>query len=444
MSISTSYSSYSASSLASAEVEATRAGVDEMLSNENTKYTDQVSGWESVESDLETFLDDLSSIQDDNEFAAQKTTLSDSDYFTATSDGSAAIGEYNITVEQLAQTYQSAMTFSSSSQTMPSSGTLSITVNGSSMSLDMSTLKSGATLSDLVSAINKSSSNPGVTASLVTSNGSTMLMITSDKSGASYGATISYSADSSDTSTAATSFESAYEGLTVLTAAQDAEIKLGSTNQVTITSSSNTLKNVIDGLTLSLTKAQSSDADPVTLTVAADADTVSTNLQTLANDFNTTVSELKALYGSSAYLAYNSTVEDIVNGMKETLRDSLPSGTSLADLGLKFNSGGTLSVDTDTLKDSLTDNPTLLSAAFTDTDGVIDKWTDFLKPYTESGGIISKAQTNAQNNLDTVETKQSNWDTKMTQLYEKYLKEFTEMKNTLETLESNESYLSSS
>jgi flagellar hook-associated protein 2 len=453
-----SYTDYDAASLASAMVTAERAGIDEMLSAKYTKYSTQVSGLESLESLLEDFQDSLDTFEDDTSLSAQTTSVSDDDYFSVTSDGTAATGQYNITVKQLAQSYQSAMTFSSSSASIPSSGTFSITVDGETLDVDLSKV-TGGTVADLVSYINKSSDNPGVTASLVTSGDSVMLMITSDDTGedagvtdmtftSDDGTTVSVDADGTVTTTGDTSsdsttlaFQTAMQGVTQLSVAQDAIITLGSNSTIEITSDSNTMEDVIDGLTITLTKAMDSDDDPVTMVVEADSDTVADNLQTWVDSFNSLISSLKELYDDGGDLEGDSTVRSMISSLKTTLRNSLPDGMSLADIGLEFSSDGTLSIDSDALEEALEADPDILNTVFTDDDGIFDAIDDYLEPYTKSNGILASRLESAEDNLESVEERQEKWDTKMENLYYRYLAQFNEMIATMATLESNASLL---
>jgi len=202
--MSTSYEDYDAASLASAMVTAERAGIDELLSEKSDKYSALVDGYESLQTYLEDFqdaLDDYADASSDTSFSAQTCTTSEDDYFTVESDGSAASGNYYITVDQLAQNYQAALTFDSTSTELPSDGTLSFTVDGETMTVDLSTLEDNS-LSNLVSAINNDDDNPGVTASLIKSGDSVMLLITSDETGADYTVDMTYTeGTSSDAST---------------------------------------------------------------------------------------------------------------------------------------------------------------------------------------------------------------------------------------------------
>nr|WP_321241437.1 flagellar filament capping protein FliD [uncultured Tolumonas sp.] len=438
-----SYSDYDPAALAEALVESERAGMDTLLSDKSDKYSTLVSGYSSLESLLSDFQDTLDSYSDDDSdlaLSAQTCTTSDSDYFTVTSDGSASESSYSIFVEQLAQSYQSVMSFDSEDWALPTDGTLTFTVDGEEMTIDLSTLGSGATLDDLVSAINSNEDNPGVQASLIQSGDSVMLMLSSEETGEDYAVTTSYTAGTA--STATTELTDALSNMTVLSEAQDAIIKLGSSsNAISITSSSNTMEDVIDGLTITLTDAQDSTDSPITLNVEADDDTVETNLQTLVDTFNDLVSSLTDLYDGGD-LDGDSTVRGLISSLKNTIRSSLPDGYSLSDIGLEFTSSGTLEIDSDALESALAANPDILTSVFSDDDGIFDALQSLLDPYTESGGIVADLEDSAQDSLDRVTDRQDAWDTKMTNLYNTYLEDFTQMQITLAELESSMSILS--
>nr|WP_321272588.1 flagellar filament capping protein FliD [uncultured Tolumonas sp.] len=438
-----SYSDYDPAALAEALVESERAGMDTLLSDKSDKYSTLVSGYSSLESLLSDFQDTLDSYTDEDSdlaLSAQTCTTSDSDYFTVTSDGSASASSYSIFVEQLAQSYQSVMSFDSEDWALPTDGTLTFTVDGEEMTIDLSTLDSDATLDDLVSAINSNDDNPGVQASLIQSGDSVMLMLSSEETGEDYAVTTSYTAGTA--STATTELTDALSNMTVLSEAQDAIIKLGSSsNAISITSSSNTMEDVIDGLTITLTDAQESTDSPITLNVEADDDTVETNLQTLVDTFNTLVSSLTDLY-DGGNLDGDSTVRGLISSLKNTLRSSLPDGYSLSDIGLEFTSSGTLEIDSDALESALAANPDILTSVFSDDGGVFDAFQDLLDPYTETAGILSSMEDSAQDSLDRVTDRQDAWDTKMTNLYNTYLEDFTQMQITLAELESSMSILS--
>lgn len=434
--MSTSYADYDAQSLATALISADRAGIDSMLSTKATKYNTQIQGLSSLDSYLTEFQDALEDYTDSSSttsFSAQTATVSDDDYYSVTSDGSAATGNYYITVKQIAQSSQTALTFTDTS--LSETGSLTFTVNGKSTSIDMSGISS---LSDLVTQINKDSNNPGVTASLIKSGDSTMLLLTSENTGAKYDVGMTYTGDSSST------FSQALSNKSVLSKAQDAIIELGATNKVEITSSSNTLENVVDGLTIKLIKAQATDADPIRTTVEVDNSTVKDNLNTFISTYNTLVTNLTKLYDDGGDLEGNSTLRTIISQLKDSMRNSLPSGYTLDSLGLKFTSKGKLEVDSTTLTSALAKDPDILNKAFTDKNSLFDTIDNLLKSYTKTGGIISDIQDSTQDSLDRVTDRQDAYDKKMKKLYTIYLNQFISMKTALAQMQSSLSTLSSS
>jgi flagellar hook-associated protein 2 len=231
--------------------------------------------------------------------------------------------------------------------------------------------------------------------------------------------------------------------MNVLSEAQDAIIQFGNTNAITITSSSNTLENVIDGLTIDLIQAQDSDDSAINVEVEVDTDTVETNLESFVDTFNTLIDSLSDLYADDGDLDGNSTLRSIISSLKNSMRSSLPDGYDLSDLGLSFTSTGTLEIDSDALEEALTNNPDILNICLTDEGGVFEAIQDLLDPYTESGGILSDMEDSAQDSLDRVTARQEAWDTKMENLYNLYLEDFTQMQITLAELESSLSILSS-
>ena len=155
------------------------------------------------------------------------------------------------------------------------------------------------------------------------------------------------------------------------------------------------------------------------------------------------IDSLSDLYADDGDLDGNSTLRSIISSLKNSMRSSLPDGYDLSDIGLSFTSSGTLEIDSDALEEALTNNPDILNICLTDDGGVFDAIQDLLEPYTESGGILSDMEDSAQDSLDRVTARQEAWDTKMENLYNLYLEDFTQMQITLAELESSLSILSS-
>jgi flagellar hook-associated protein 2 len=118
-----------------------------------------------------------------------------------------------------------------------------------------------------------------------------------------------------------------------------------------ITESSNTITDVIPGVSFTLLNSLPSGS--VTLSLATDPTQLSSALQTFVTDYNTLVSAVSAQQGQSAGpLQGNLIVNEISSDMQNLVTYWNPTGTStihsLSDLGVTFNDTGQLSFSAST------------------------------------------------------------------------------------------------
>ena len=428
-------------------VAAERAGRDAILNTKATTVKNQLSGISTLSSGLSTFQTLLKKLNKVSTLQAQSATLSESSYFTATTDGTAAVGQYNLKVKQLAQSQQSTIALASASITettaLPTTGTFTVKLDSDatkSMSIDLSTLAAGATVKDLVTAINNSSDNPGVRASLVRTDGKLSLLLNGKETGSANAFTVS-STGMTGVLSSATDLDKPTTQGTVITKAQDAIVELGSTTPATITSASNKLTGVISGVTLQLTKAQEASATPITVTVAEDTSAISGSVQEFVDGYNTLMKSLKTLVSNGdtkGNLAGDSMVKNLMSQMSSSLRE-LPSGTTLASLGIKSDKEGLLSLDSTTLKSALEDNPELVSSALTGTSGMLTKMNSMTETYTKLTGTIKTRKTSLEKQQTQISDQQEAFDTRMEKVYQRYLKQFTQLSSYMSQMDQTSS-----
>jgi flagellar hook-associated protein 2 len=144
---------------------------------------------------------------------------------------------------------------------------------------------------------------------------------------------------------------------------------------VPVSSATNTVTGAISGVTLTLLGA--SPGTPVNLTVASDASQVSTAINQFVSDYNTAMGLLNAQVAvnstansdgstttSQGALASDPTVVSLQSTLEQALNytNTPATGTTtvatLSDLGITMNADGPLAVDTATLNNALTANPT--------------------------------------------------------------------------------------
>ena len=317
-----------------------RKNMDKLLKGQLATVKAQQSSLSSINSKLSSFQTLLKDLNKPATLQAQKASLSQEGIMMVTSNGKATPGQYNFQVTQLAQAHQFGVQLADEKAPLPTSGKVSFTVGGKAFSIDLVTLPAGATAQSLVSAINDAADNPGVKASLVRTDGKVNLVLTSKESGAAKVFTPTYDGDP------ASDFGKAFLAGKVITPGQDSIIKMGvGDGALEIRSPTNKIENVVEGLTLDLTRVQKPTDGPMQVTVAYDNEAVIGSLKKFVDSYNELL-ELLNKETSTDIKAKGVLASDaMVRGLKGTLANAvrnLPAGMTLTQLGIKTEKSGKL------------------------------------------------------------------------------------------------------
>lgn len=258
------------------------------LTNQKLKTQEKLTDYGTLGTKLLSLQSAASSLRSRVNFDKTKvdvSTASTKTLLTATSSSTASAGTYTITVNRLAAAHQiaskSTTAVASTSTDIVSGSSATFTFKVGSGSNQTISLASDATLEDLKNAINDLGA--GVAASTLNagteSSPQYRLVLTSTTTGASNAITIV---------TDETTLDMVTTGTDTFQAAQDAQIVLGTgSEQVTLDRSTNTITDVITGVTLNLQGVDSSN--PVTVTVSQDVSAVKEGIQSLIEQYNDVV-----------------------------------------------------------------------------------------------------------------------------------------------------------
>jgi flagellar hook-associated protein 2 len=281
------------------DVSSTVASIVSNLQNVETPWKSQLTKLESQDtaiSSLGTLFsnlsNDMSALTDFQGIMALKTgNSSDTNVVEITAaDYTAAAGTHTVVVNNLAQTSSGYLdAVANASDTL--SGSISIGVNGGNPSVIQIT-SSNNTLSTLASAIN--SAGIGVTASVLTDSAGSRLSLVSGTSGANGKLNIASSITdasmvSSTNSTGAVNYHSTADG-------KDASLTV---DGVPLTSASNTVANLIPGITLQLL-APSATGEQVQVVIGNDNTAVESTVNSLVSDYNSLISAINAQEGNDS------------------------------------------------------------------------------------------------------------------------------------------------
>jgi flagellar hook-associated protein 2 len=208
---------------------------------------------------------------------------------------------------------------------------------------------------------------------------------------------------------------------------------------------------VIDGVTMTLAKAQAPGSAPVTLTVAADASKTTANVQAFVDAYNKLKSAVDGLVspgdpesgGAAGAFSGDSGVRALRDRLVSLVRGT--GATSLAGFGLIATREGTLSVDSARLTKSLAANPTGLDTLIgtsggTTSTGIAGKLDTYLKMWTSStNGQISSRKAAVTKLQDTLTDRQVALDRQYDSAYARYLAQFTQLQSVQSSMSYNTS-----
>ena len=166
-----------------------------------SSYNTKLSAYSTLKSGLSTFQTAVDKLATAAKFNAQSVTASDSTTISATADGTAVNGNYNVTVSQLATSQKLASAAYSSTTDTVGTGKLTIsfgtytaaagstpasfTANSSKTDIVVDITSSNNTLAGIRDAIN--AKNASVTASIVNDGSGNRLVVTSKDTGENFG-----------------------------------------------------------------------------------------------------------------------------------------------------------------------------------------------------------------------------------------------------------------
>lgn len=288
----------------------------------------------SVATDLQSLGDPLGT------FSSVAATSSEPSAVTATAATGTVTGQHTINVTNLATTgswYSDEQTSSSSTL---ATGAFTINQGGKSTTFNTGS-GSGDNLTDLAASIN--SAAIGVSASVVTDANGARLALVAQNSGTAGDFTV----------TADTGIN-----LTQAVTAKDASLTV---DGAPVTSSSNTVVNAINGLTLNLLTPTTS---PVTIGIAPDTTQIQATLATFVSDYNNLIGSVSSQFTfnsttqSEGVLAADSIARSLQTDVLGAANTAVGTGaiSSLDSLGITTNSDGSLSLNTQTLNSALSSN----------------------------------------------------------------------------------------
>ena len=343
-----------------------------------------------------------------------KSITSGSSAFSGAISGKAAAGNYTLEVSQLAksQTLTSSL-FGDKDTTKIGTGILSVSVNGVSSAITIDNTNN--TLEGIAAAINEKASGT-VTASVLNTGSGYKLALTSNTTGLNntIQVTVADTGDGNSTDMNGLSRLSYAPGALNMTESQAASDAAFKFNGVDVTRSTNSVSDLIQGVTLTLNGTNA--GAPASLLIKNDTSAVVDKVKEFIEKFNS----LQALINENSQfdpsganenglLLGDSTTRTIMTQIRRVVGAPIPglqgaSVQSLAEVGISTNfETGLMSLDESKLLSKLSSAPSDVSALFSDqgrtTDGLVKFETASVntKPGTYSIEVTTAASRGTYN-----------------------------------------------
>ncbi|EGT0641647.1 flagellar filament capping protein FliD [Citrobacter werkmanii] len=399
------------------------------LQNEQAELDAESNGLDSLSSALTDFQSAIDALNSDTDGPLTFSATSNNEANTVSANSQAQAGTYSFYVTKLAQAQQT--TFSMSDDTFSATGTFELTMDdGTTMDIDLASADedgdSFIDASELVDAINNSDDNPGVSAALVKTDGTTTIMLTSDSTGAQSKFSVSVTGNTSFSDQIVASKNN-------VTEAQDAEIHLGNAGGPAITSSTNTFEDVIPGVTMTFSEVSDPDDpnDVTTFTVAEDSSGSQAKVQTFVDAYNTLIDTIDSLtsYGdddtAAGVFAGDAGMKSLANQMDDIAHASY-GGVSIVDYGITLDSDGHLQIDSTQFSEEMEENPDGLTSIFVGDDSMVAQMDDLMDSYLDSSnGIITMRQQNITDQQNKISDEGDQLTETYNTNYERYVEEYT-------------------
>ena len=443
------------------------------LQSKQVTYNSQLSSFGQISGKVSALQDAAAALAKPTAWTKTSSSTSDSASVTVTSSGTAAKGDYSVSVSQLAKA-QNLVTagFTDSSTVVgtgrlrielgtwtdlgpPASATTAFTPKTASLPFDIEFATGGDTLAAIRNKINDAKA--GVTASIINDSSGARLVIRSNESGAENALRITEVDENGDPATGALAgltFDPTGGASTTLTQTVPAQNALATINGIGLVSASNTFKDVADGMSFTAIKTTTTDVN-----LKVDIDTASfknalTKFTAAYNAVNATLRELTkydessrnggVLQGDRTALTIQSQLRSLVQGT---------GGTSsvikrLGDLGIALQRDGSLTTDDTKLSNALA-NPAEVALAMSSTSdaapgnrGIAALFESFGKAVTGADGTLTSRSASLTNRIRLNGKEQDTFSTRVEATRARLLKQYSALDTKLASLSGLNSYVS--
>lgn len=412
--------------------------IEQQLETQQTK----ISAYGQLQTALSAFQDAADALNDSTLYESLSTNVS-GEAFTATANGEAQPGSYNVSVTQLATSGTLATASVPDSTTALTTEATTLTLNFAGA--DQADNFAGADQADVVVDIAAHSSleevrdainakeDSGVSASIIFDGENYRLALNSTQTG-------------EDASISGITLGAAFGGQLeseFTQAGQDAKLNV---NGVAITSPTNQVEGAIQGVTLNL-QAEGDSTVTVEQNTLAVREAI-TGFVDAYNDLKGTIGDLtsfNAETGAAGELLGDSAVRTVESRLRSVLGGGIEGQFSmLTDIGISLQRDGTLEIDSGKLDDAIANNQDALSAFFAgaaDNEGMAGQVNQTIEQLLGTNGTVSGAISGAETRIESLGERYTRMEQSIEQTISRYRTQFGQLDSMIAQMNQTSDYL---
>ena len=427
-------------------VAAEKAPRQAQITRAQTTAVTTISALATLKGAMSTFNDSLATLKTEDVFSARSANSSAPEVFSVSASSAAVTGSYDVEVENLASAHQlTSKEFAQGAGTNVGTGTLSFAVGDKNFSVTVD--DSHKTLAQIRDAINSASDNKDLLrATIVNAADGAHLVLSAQSAGEANKISVSQSGGDGGLSSLVYS-PSLQTNYTEQRAAKDAVIYVAGFKH---TSKTNTFENAIDGVSITLLKA---DEENKTRTLSIDKDTASTTarVKKFVESYNALEKQIAALrsYDPETKKAGPLIGDAMMRGIETDLRSKFISsvggltGTfqSLASIGITTQKDGTLSLDSAKLGKALNADFDGVAKLFGSENGVAKRLASSLDTFLAADAQISTRTKTLNAKSVSLQKDQAALETRMIEVGKRYNAQFNALDSLLANLGSQSAFL---
>jgi len=404
------------------------------LQKRETAIQAKLSAFGRIQGTLSSLQTALDKLRQAGTFGAAQASVA-GEGVSATVSGTPAQGRYAVSITQLARAQTSTSDALAGAAASVGAGSLTLKDSGGAVvgTVAFGGVGEPSTLAELRDAIN--GLDAGVNASIVNDVSGARLALTSSDTGAAKSFSVELTGGAAELAALTTPKQ----------LARDAQF---SVNGISLTSASNTVTGVIDGLTLNLTKQPAAGAAPgatIDAEVSVSADSVA--MRTAVADFVKAYNDFDKMYRDLTKFDPNKRTaaelngESILRSLHGSLRNAALGArtaavgeyTRLSEVGIEVQRDGSLKLNETKLDEALAADRSKVARLFT-TKSAIDaeqgfgvRVGDLVKQMTQTGGPLASRQDNLRTSVRVIDAQQDALERRLAITEERLRREYSKL-----------------